>query len=99
MNFYEYLAQHLPGAKFVDATDDIDRIKAVKSPEELDLIRRTAEMQDLAIDHLKKAIRPGRRDFEILAEAQHAMIMQGSEQQLILVGSSAPGTPTSSRSR
>ncbi len=93
MNFYEYLAQHLPGAKFVDATDDIDRIKAVKSPEELDLIRRTAEMQDLAIDHLKKAIRPGRRDFEILAEAQHAMIMQGSEQQLILVGSSAPGTP------
>ncbi len=93
MNFYEYLAKHLPEARFVEATDQIDQIKAIKSPEEIELIVRTAEMQDLAIEHLRKAIRPGRRDFEIFAEAQQAMVMQGSEQQLILVGSSAPGTP------
>jgi len=93
MNFYEYLVQHLPGAKFVDATDEIDRIKAIKSPEEIELIKRTAEIQDMAIEQLKKAIRPGRRDFEIFAEAQCAVVMQGSEQQLILVGSSPPGTP------
>ena len=93
MNFYEYLAKHLPEAKFVEATDQIDQIKAIKSPEEIELIVRTAEMQDLAIEHLRKAIRPGRRDFEIFAEAQYAMVMQGSEQQLILVGSSPPGTP------
>ncbi len=93
MNFYEYLAKHLPEARFVEATDQIDQIKAIKSPEEIELIVRTAEMQDLAIEHLRKAIRPGRRDFEIFAEAQQAMVMQGSEQQLILVGSSPPGTP------
>ena len=45
------------------------------------------------MEHVRKSIRPGRRDFEILAEAQYSLVMQGSEQQLILVGSALPGTP------
>src|SRR5262245_24530050 len=34
------------GITFVDATDLVDRIKAIKSPEEIALIRRAAAMQD-----------------------------------------------------
>ncbi|MFC1581215.1 M24 family metallopeptidase, partial [Thermodesulfobacteriota bacterium] len=93
MNFFEYLTQHLPGVVFVDATEQIDQIKAVKSPEEIELIMHTAEIQDLSMEQLRKEIRPGRRDFEILGEAQRSLVMQGSEQQLILVGSALPGTP------
>ncbi len=89
--FYEYLANHLPGAKFVDATDQIDQIKAIKSPEEIELIKGTARLQDVAMEHVKKSIRPGRRDFEIFAEAQYSTVMQGSEQQLVLVGSDPKG--------
>ena len=92
MNFFEYLAKHLTGAEFVDATEQIDQIKAVKSPEELELIAHTAKMQDLTMEQLRKEIRPGRRDFEIMGEAQRSQVMQGSEQQLILVGSAPPGT-------
>jgi len=93
MNFYEYLTKHLPGSNFVNATEEIDRIKVIKSAEEIELIKRTAELQDRAMEHVKKAIRPGRKDFEIYAEAHYSVSLQGSERGLVLVGSGPSGTP------
>lgn len=93
ITFYEYLRKHLPGWKFVDATDWIDQIKVIKSEEEIELIKRTAALQDAAMEHVRKSIRPGRRTFELLAEAQYSCVMQGSERQLILVNSAPPGMP------
>ncbi|MEW6665375.1 MAG: Xaa-Pro peptidase family protein [Thermodesulfobacteriota bacterium] len=92
MNFFEYLSKHLAGAKFVDATDKVDRIKVIKSPEELDLIRKTAALQDAASEHLRKTIKPGMRDFEIYAEILYHTTLSGSERQLILVASGPAGT-------
>lgn len=89
--FYEYLRKHLNRSKFVDVTEQIDRLKVIKSQEEIELIKRTAALQDVAMEHVRNAIRPGRRDFEILAEAQYSCVMQGSERQLILVGSGPQG--------
>jgi Xaa-Pro aminopeptidase len=93
VNFFEYLNKHLTGEKFVDATDQIDQIKVIKSPEEIDLIERTAELQDAAIEHLKTFIKPGLREFEVYAEALRHTTLSGSERQLILVASGPPGTP------
>jgi Xaa-Pro aminopeptidase len=94
VTIYEYLRKHLTRSKFVDATDHIDQLMVVKSPEEMALIKRTAALQDAAMEHVRKSIRPGRRDFEILAEAQYSCVMQGSERQLILVGSGPQGMAT-----
>jgi len=99
ISFYEYLRKHLVGYKFVDMTDAIDQIKVIKSPEEIELIRKTAALQDAAMEHVKKVLRPGRRDFEIYAEAQYSCVMQGSERQLILVASGPQGTPVPFHSR
>ena len=93
ITFYEYLQEHLDGWTFVDATDWIDQIKVIKSPEEIELIKKTAALQDKAMEHVRTCIRPGRRDFEIFAEAQHSVVDQGSERQLILVNSAPRGTP------
>jgi Xaa-Pro aminopeptidase len=93
MNFFAHLQAHLPGATFVDATDDVDRLKAIKSPEERALIRETAAMQDRALAHVQGMIRPGLREYEIYAEILHFTSLQGSERQLILVGSGPQGTP------
>jgi Xaa-Pro aminopeptidase len=95
VTFYEYLRKHLVGWKFVDVTDQIDQIKAIKSAEELELIKGTARLQDAAMEHVRKSIRPGRRGFEILAEAQYSCVMQGSERQLILVNTGPQGMPVS----
>jgi len=99
INFFEYLSKHLPGSKFVDSTDLVDQIKAVKSPEEIKLIKQTAELQDNTLKKVTSAIRPGRRDFEVFAEAQYAATMQGSTQGIILVGSGSAGTPVRHRHR
>jgi len=93
INFYEYLIKHLPGVKFVDMTDQIDHLKAAKSEEEIELVKTTAALQDVAIEHVRKTIKPGMRDFEVLAEAQYSVVKQGSERQLILACSAPKGVP------
>jgi Xaa-Pro aminopeptidase len=92
VTFYEYLTKHLPDATFVDATEWVDEIKVIKSPEEIELIKGTAALQDAAMEHLKKTLKPGMRDFEVLAELQYSTVRNGSERQLILVGSGPLGT-------
>ncbi len=79
-------------AKFVDASDTVDRIKAVKSAEELEAIRKTAALQDKAMAETFAHIRPGMRELEIAAIAEHTGHKYGSEQGLFLTGSGPVGT-------
>src|SRR5580704_9670253 len=58
----DYLKRHFSGARFVDASDLVDRIKAIKSEEEMELVVRTARMQDGAMKAAFDAIKPGMRD-------------------------------------
>ena len=97
--FYEYLRKGLPGATFTEATDLVDQIKAIKSDEEIYLIRKTTSLQDEAMEYAKKAIRPGRKDFEVIADIIHRVTDLGSEEQLVIGGSAQPGTPVPMRKR
>lgn len=92
ITFYEYLVKHLPDATFVDATEWVDEIKVIKSPEEIELIKGTAALQDKVMEHLKKTIKPGMRDFEVYAEAHYAASRNGSERGLAQVNSGPLGT-------
>jgi Xaa-Pro aminopeptidase len=88
----DYLKRALPRAKFVDASDLVDRIKAVKSPEEIGFMRQVAAMQDGAMDAVMKGIRPGMRDLEVAAIAESFGHSHGSEQGLFLCASGPVGT-------
>jgi len=88
----DYLRRSLTGAKFVDASDMVDRIKAVKSAEELDAIRRTAALQDKAMEGTFAAIRPGMTELQVAAVAEQLGHRYGSEQGLFLAGSGPVGT-------
>jgi Xaa-Pro aminopeptidase len=79
-------------ANLVDASDMVDAIKAAKSAEEIELMRRTAAMQDKAWQAVLKAIRPGMRDLEVAAIAEHEGHRHGSEQGLFLCASGPVGT-------
>jgi Xaa-Pro aminopeptidase len=89
--FYLYLTQHLTGHTFVDMTESVDVLRAVKSPEEIELIKGTAALQDAAMEHLKKTIRPGMRDVDIHAEADYVSTKLGSTRLQVLIGSYHPG--------
>lgn len=87
--FMQQIEQGLAGkTEIVDATEWVDAIKAVKSGEEMALVRKCAQMQDEIFARLCGKIRPGMRDIEITALAQYEGRLLGSEQGLFL-GSSA----------
>src|SRR5437899_8826426 len=88
----DHLRRALTRAKFIDASDSVDRIKAVKSPEELERIRKTAMLQDKAMGETFAAIKPGMRELEVAAIAEHVGHKHGSEQGLFLAGSGPVGT-------
>jgi Xaa-Pro aminopeptidase len=88
--FVARIERELQGrATFVDATEFVDRLKAIKSEEEKDIIRKAAEMQDEIFDRVLRKIRPGMTDNDVTALAQYEGRLLGSEQGLFL-GSSAP---------
>jgi Xaa-Pro aminopeptidase len=93
------LTEVIGAASVVDATEFVDRIKAVKSAEELGLMRQVAAMQDEVMARVREFIRPGLKDFEIAAYAQYVGQTLGSEQGLFLCSSAPPGRAASFRPR
>jgi Xaa-Pro aminopeptidase len=88
--FVSRIERELDGkAAFVDATEFIDRLKAIKSEEEKELIRAAARMQDQVFARVLEKLRPGMTDNDVTALAQYEGRLLGSEQGLFL-GSSAP---------
>lgn len=75
----------------VDITPQIDREKAIKSAEEVELLRAAARMQDDVMTRVVDFIEPGQRDFEVMAFAQYSGQLLGSETGFFLGSSFAFG--------
>jgi Xaa-Pro aminopeptidase len=89
-----YVKRKFSKARHVDATDMVDRIKVPKSPEELELVKRTAAMQDGAMKAAFAAVKPGMRDTEVAAIAQQYSVSHGSENGIYLCASMPLGSPS-----
>ena len=98
-SFGQHLREALAGQDVVDATDMVDRIKAIKSEEERGFIRQVAAMQDEVMARVREFIRPGLKDFEIAAYAQYLGQQLGSEQGIFLCSSAPPGQAASFKPR
>src|SRR5579872_4593599 len=86
-------------AKLVDASDFVDAIKAIKSGEEIALLRATAAMQDQVFAKVAAAIKPGMRDCDLGAIGQYEGQLLGSEQGIFRGSSEPPGRPAILRGR
>jgi Xaa-Pro aminopeptidase len=89
----EGLRSALPQAVFEDASSIVDPIKAVKSEDELVLVRETAAAQDAAMGVAFAAIQPGMTELQVAAVAERAGHDHGSEQGLFLSFSAPAGSP------
>jgi Xaa-Pro aminopeptidase len=90
----DYVKRTFPNARYVDATEMVDRIKVIKSPEEMELVKRAAAMQDGAMRAAFAAVKPGMRDIEVAAVAQHYSVAHGSENGIYLCASMPLGKPS-----
>ncbi len=90
----DYVKRAFPDAAYVDASDLVDRIKVIKSAEEMELVKRAALMQDGAMRAAFAAVKPGMRDVEVAAVAQHYSLCHGSENGIYLCASMPLGKPS-----
>ncbi|MBI2880226.1 MAG: aminopeptidase P family protein [Candidatus Tectomicrobia bacterium] len=86
--FHQTLLAALPkGIETVDAADLFESVRSIKSEEEIALIREAARLGDLAFDTFREALRPGRKEYEVLADVEHALRSRGAEEVFFIVGS------------
>jgi Xaa-Pro aminopeptidase len=90
----DFIKRAFPDARFVDASELVDAIKVIKSAEEMELVKRAALMQDGAMQAAFAAVKPGMRDIEVAAVAQHYSLNHGSENGIYLCASMPLGTPS-----
>jgi len=76
---YEMLAGAFPGAEVVHITPLIDRLRAIKSDDEISKIRKSAAIADKAMEAALTAVRPGATEIDVAAEAEYVMRKLGSE--------------------
>ena len=75
---YRSLQEHLPDARFEDATALVNWQRAVKSPQEIDYIRRAARIVEAMHARIYELVEPGLKKNELVAEVYRTAI-RGAE--------------------
>ena len=76
---YKGLVDAMPGVEFFDVTQEILRLRTIKSSAEIACMREAARFSDMGFAAAVEAIRPGVSEAEILAQVQSNMTAAGSE--------------------
>jgi Xaa-Pro dipeptidase len=76
---YKGLLQQLPNATFVDATEILQIVRLVKSPKELDFVRKAAEIADIGFKAMLEAAGVGADDRDVWAACESALVRAGAE--------------------
>jgi Xaa-Pro aminopeptidase len=82
-SFEETLVHH----RVVRGEDVIDEVRLIKSPKEIDLMRKAAEVCDEAFRRFEQVAKPGLKEFEAVAEMEHVAALRGAEESGCSVGS------------
>jgi Xaa-Pro dipeptidase len=69
----------LQGSELVDVTATLDDLRLVKSPAEIEYLRRAARVADIGVGAGIETIRAGVSDSEVMAAIQHAVSTAGGE--------------------
>ena len=89
-SFYNKLIKELSDCNFVDITDDIDYIKAVKFPEEREIAQAVCDLEDQVMEKVPGLIKPGRKELEVRNDIHDLCLKAGAEGQFFLTVSSSP---------
>jgi Xaa-Pro dipeptidase len=73
--------------KLEDATAIVDKLLMRKSAGEVDAVRRAAQIADEAYGEFIRAVRPGRKQFEIVADIEAHLRRRGCPDNFMIIGS------------
>jgi Xaa-Pro aminopeptidase len=88
------LRERLPHVELVDATGAFQRLRLVKSEEEIEWLRKAAELTDKAIVAVAEQARPGMTEIELVALGEAAYRAHGGQPRIMFLRSMAMDDPT-----
>jgi Xaa-Pro dipeptidase len=77
--YADLLREALRGADVVDASDLVTELRVLKSPAEIECMRRAGRVMDAGVRAGWAALRPGARECDVHAAVAHAMYAAGGE--------------------
>jgi Xaa-Pro aminopeptidase len=89
-DIYRGLLDALPEARFEPASDILEDVRVVKSPEEIEFLARSAHLCDVAVQAMLRAARPGVRAYEVYGEIMGAVFRAGGESPMFLMYEADP---------
>ena len=75
------------GVSPISATADVEEIRRVKTPEEIQWIRNAADLADRGYEQFVRVVEPGMTEFELVAEVEAFVKTNGAEDNFMLVAS------------
>jgi Xaa-Pro aminopeptidase len=79
LGFYRLIRDNFPNAELTDATDILAEARYQKSREEIDVLAKSQEIIEKAIDAEIEAAKPGVRDWHLWAIVMSTLVQNGSE--------------------
>ena len=73
------LVDMLGDSLVMDATNLIGNVKLIKSPAEIEYVRKAADILDKGMDTCRSSIEEGRTEREVSADIHHTMLVSGSD--------------------
>ena len=93
VNQFDALRKGLPEAELVFTRGLMHELLVVHSAEELECIRRAAQLCDRAMEALVERARPGVKEYQLRAAATHAVLDGGGDVDFMIIGSTPMSEP------
>ncbi len=82
---YVRLKELAPGARFVNLDDMMERVRSIKSREEIEILDQAARLGDRMLETCRETARPGVKECEVYAAMMQAMIANGGEEPTLFL--------------
>lgn len=85
---YNRILELIPEANFINTNDMLEKIRAVKGPEEIEFLEKAAGLGDLMLEACSQTAKPGVRECEVYAKMVDVMLANGGEEPTLFLWAS-----------
>lgn len=86
-NYYDYIVKNMPDVEFVDVSSMFDEIRAVKSADEIEFLKKSSQVLDKVMGYIPAIAQPGVREYEVRSKIMQLVADLGGDEMVIVMGS------------
>lgn len=88
-SFDKHIRSQLPKACLVAASDLVNELRLIKSQNEIAILRKASQVAERVADSLRRTIKPGIKDRQVVVSAEHAAKLEGADQCDVIISTDA----------